>query len=163
MTTIIATRTAIYADSQCTAAHEFKTNKLHHVTHEGSGEEYLVGGCGFLHELEFFVRLLREYGLDTLWKLHLGEHWPPKLMKNFDTDVLIVTRERKVYLVEARNMVPVLVNQEEYCMGSGGDWARAHRDLVTDGTPEQAIEYAATRDPYTKGPVNKITFKRRSK
>lgn len=158
MTTIIATRTALYADSYCNAGQPFGTNKLHHVTHEKSGEDYLVGGCGYLHELEFFVRLLAKCGLTNMWELHLGEFWPPKIMKSWDTDVLVVTREKKIYLLD-QALVPGLVDQKIYAMGSGGDWARAALDFGK--TPEEAVEYAATRDDNTRGPVYKIAFPRK--
>jgi len=159
VTTIIATRTAIYADSQCSAAHEFKTNKLHRITHEQSGEDYLVGGCGYLNELEFFARLLGHHGLQELWKLHFGEHWPPKIMKGWQTDILVVTRDKNIHLID-HALVPCLVDEKVYAMGSGGDWARAALDHGK--TAEEAIEYAATRDSFTKGPVHKITFGRKS-
>lgn len=160
MTTIIATRTAVYADSYCNAAHPFGTSKLHKVLHEKSGEEYLVGGCGYLEELEFFVRLLAHHGLQDLWKLHFGEHWPPKIMKGWDTDMLVVTRDKEIFLV-SEALVPLRVNEKVYAMGSGGDWARAALDFGK--TPEEAIEYAATRDDSTRAPVHKITFGRRQR
>ena len=159
MTTVIATRDAMYADSFCNTAQPFGTNKLHKVTHEKSGEDYLMGGCGYLHELEFFARLLGEHGLQSMWKLHFGEFWPPKIMKKWDTDILIVTRSKEIFLID-NSLVPMAILQKEYCIGSGGDWARAHRDLVPDGTYEGAIEYAATRDENTKAPVAKIKFGR---
>lgn len=158
MTTIIATRSAIYADSYCNASHPFGTNKLHRVAHEKTGDEYLVGGCGYLNELEFFVRLLGHHGLQDMWKLHFGEHWPPKIMKSFDTDVLVLTRDKKIFLVD-KSLVPMAVNERTYCIGSGGDWARAAIDHGK--TPEEAIEYAATRDDNTRAPVHKLTFGRK--
>lgn len=159
MTAIIATRTAMFADSYCNTAHPFGTNKLHRVKHAKSGDEYLVGGAGYLNEIEFFARLLGEHGLDNLWKLHLGEHWPPKIMKDWDTDLLVVTRNKQIYLVDD-SLVPMLVNEKHYCIGSGGDWARAAIDFGKNYV--EAIEYAATRDDNTRAPVHKITFGRKT-
>lgn len=119
-----------------------------------------MGGCGYLSDLEFFARLLGDFGIEGMWRLHFGEHWPPKIMKAFDSDILVVTREHKIYLFD-KTLVPMLVDEPTYCIGSGGDWARAYLDLVPGAKPEQAIEYAAKKDDNTRAPIHRIGFKRR--
>jgi len=160
VTTIVATPKAIYADSYCNTTHPFGTTKLHLVKFKT--EEYLVGGCGYLNELEFFARLLGEYGIEGMWRLHFGEHWPPKIMKSWDTDVLVVTRDKRIFMFDD-SLVPISVNEPVYCIGSGGDWAKAYMDLVPDATPEQSIEYAAKKDDNTRAPVHELKFPRRKK
>lgn len=160
MTTIVATRTSILADSQCTAASPFKTSKLRQITCKKTGEEYLCGGAGYLEELHFIINLIELQGLDELWKLHLGEHWPPKLLKDGDTDVLVVTRNREIYKV-THHMIPMPINDPWHAMGSGGDFAKAA--MLLGKTPHEAIEFAAEHDPWTKGPVHELKFKRHRK
>jgi ATP-dependent protease HslVU (ClpYQ) peptidase subunit len=150
----------MYADSYCNSAQPFGTNKLHRVSHVKTNEDFLVGGAGFLPELEFFKRILAEHGINDMWKLNLGEHWPPKIMKEFDTIVLVVTRSKQIFMFD-ENLVPMEINEESYCIGSGGDWARAYLDLVPSPEYEKAIEYAASRDENTRSPVHSIKFGRR--
>ncbi len=159
MTTIVASRTAIYADSYCNTTQPFETNKLHRVKH---GEDmYLVGGCGDLRELEFMARMITEHGLDDMWKLHFKPEWPPKILKSWETEVIVVTEGKQIFIID-NTLVPCLVDKQVHCIGSGGDWASAHLELVQGSTPESAIRYAATRDDNTRAPVHKITFKSRS-
>lgn len=158
MTTIVATPKMIFADSYCNDVQPFGTNKLHHV--KWKNEEYLMGGCGYLSDLEFFARLLGDHGLEGMWRLHFGEHWPPKIMKRFDSTLLVVTRQRKIYMFD-NTLVPMEVNEPFHCIGSGGDWARAYMDLVPGATPEAAIAYAATKDDNTRAPIHTIKFKRK--
>lgn len=160
LTTIVGTRYALYGDSQCTNAPSFKTTKLAHVQCAKTGEEFLIGGCGYLSEFHFFARLLTEYGLENVWKLHLTEHWPPKIMKGADTDLLVLTRDKKLYLFD-KTLVPMDINQDTYAMGSGAEYATAA--LALGKTAAEAVEFAAQHDPYTKGPVHELKFPRRKR
>jgi len=161
ITTIVATRTALYSDSYCNTSHPFGTQKLYKVSHKKSGDEFLMGGAGYLSDIVYFARLLAEHGLQDLWKLHQGEHWPPKIMKQFDSDILVVTREKEIFLVD-KTLVPMpVIDKKAYCIGSGGDWASAYLELVADATIEGAIEYAAKRDENTKAPIHRISFGRK--
>lgn len=160
MTTIVATTKGLYADSQCTSYPGFKTSKLAYVVHEKTGEDYLVGGAGYLEELHFLVKLLGEYGLERIWKLHLTEHWPPKILKNADTELVIVTRDRKIYCFNA-SLVPMPVNQDTYAIGSGGEYATSA--LAFGKTPIEAVEFACQHDPYSKPPVHELKFPRKHK
>lgn len=158
MTTIVATPKALYADSQCTSFPAFKTTKLLYVQHEKSGEDYLIGGAGWLSEIYFMARLIEEYGLDKLWKLHLTEHWPPKILKNADSDLLIVTREKKIYIMD-KAFTPGPINQDAYAIGSGGEYAASA--LALGKEPADAVAFACEHDPYSKPPVVELKFPRR--
>lgn len=156
MTTIVATPTAIYADSHCSYSSPFTTQKARVVTHKE--EQYLVAGAGDLNELEFMCRLLAEHGLEGIWKLHLGEHWPPEILEDADTDMIVVTRDRRIFLVD-KALVPLPILDKVFAIGSGSDWARAAIDFGKD--PMEALEYAASKDHRTRGPFHKITFRRK--
>jgi ATP-dependent protease HslVU (ClpYQ) peptidase subunit len=158
MTTIVATRKALYADSQCSAYPSFKTTKLAYVVHEKTGEDYLIGGAGYLNELHFLANLIREYGLRDIWRLHLTEHWPPKILKNADTDLLIVTRDKKIYMFD-KTLSPMPIDQDTYCVGSGAEYATSA--LAFDRTPEQAVLFACEHDPHSKAPVHELRFPRK--
>jgi len=158
MTTIVATRTSILADSQASSGSPFKTNKLRVInTPEG---EMLTGGCGCLTELTFLVNLIEKYGLTKLWTLHLGEHWPPRILKNGDTDVLVVTREKQIWMVDTQ-VSPMAVDMDWYTTGTGGDFARAA--MLLGKTPHEAVEFSCENDPWSKGPVKEIRFKRQKR
>lgn len=158
MTTIVATTRALYADSQCTSYPGFKTTKLAYVKHEKSDNDYLVGGAGYLSELHFFVKLLAEYGLERIWKLHLTEHWPPKIIKRAETDLLIVTREHKIYMFD-KTLVPMPIDQDSYAIGSGAEYATSA--LAFGKTAIEAVEFACQHDPYSKPPVHELKFPRK--
>lgn len=160
MTTIVATRTALYADSQATDYVSFKTSKLAHVQCKKTGEEFLLGGCGYLEDIYFAANLLSEYGLKDIWKLHLTDHWPPKIMKEFDSELMLVTREKKIYCFN-KALVPMPINQDWHAMGSGGPFAISA--LAMGKTAPEAVEFAIQFDPYTKGPVHELKFPRRKK
>jgi ATP-dependent protease HslVU (ClpYQ) peptidase subunit len=158
MTTVIATRKAIYADSQCTSFPGFKTVKLAHVVCEKAQEDYLIGGAGYLEELNFLARLLGEYGISDIWKLHMTEHWPPKILKNADTDLLVVTRKKKIYMFN-KALVPMAIEQDTYAIGSGAEYATSA--LAFGREPIGAIDFACEHDPYSKGPVHEVKFPKR--
>ena len=158
MTTIVGTRHALYGDSQCTNAPSFKTTKLAHVICAKTSEEFLIGGCGYLTEFHFFARLLTEYGLENIWKLHLTEHWPPKILKNADTDLLVVTRQKTIYMFN-KALVPMVIEQDTYAIGSGAEYATSA--LAFGREPIGAIEFACEHDPYSKGPVHELKFPKR--
>ena len=157
MTTIVATKKTIYADSQCSAYPGFKTTKLAYVRHDKSGEDYLIGGAGYLTEFQFLCKLLQEYWLERIWKLHLTEHWPPKILKDADTDLLIVTRDRKIYMFDSA-LVPMPVDQDTYAIGSGGEYATSA--LALGKSPPEAVLFACEHDPYSKPPVHELKFPR---
>lgn len=158
MTTIVATERAIYADSQCTSYPSFKTTKLMYIRHEKSGEDCLIGGAGWLFEIYFMARLIQEYGLSELWKLHLTEHWPPKILKNADSDLLIVTRDKEIFLMD-RTFTPAPINQPTYAIGSGAEFATSA--LAFGREAPDAVLFACEHDPYSKGPVAQVKFPKR--
>jgi hypothetical protein len=158
VTTIVATAKALYSDSQCTSFPTFKTAKLLYVQCEKSGEDYLVGGAGWLSELYFMARLVEEYGLDKIWKLHLTEHWPPKILKRADTDLLVVTRDKQIFLMD-RGFTPMPIQQTSYAIGSGGEYATSA--LALGKEPADAVAFACEHDPYSKPPVQELKFPRK--
>lgn len=157
MTTVIATPTAVYADSHCSYSTPFTTQKARVVKFKD--ERYLVAGAGDLDELEFLCKLLQEHGLHSMWKLHLGEHWPPDILENADTDLVIVTENRDIFILD-KALVPIAIHDKVFALGSGSDWARAAIDFGK--SPLEALEYAATKDHRTRGPFHKITFRSKS-
>lgn len=155
MTTIVVTRTSILADSLASGDIPYRTSKLRLITTpEG---EMLTGGEGDLRELNFIVRLIENYGLSSLWKLHLSDSWPPDILKTGDTDVFVVTRDKQIWLVD-QQLSPIPIEMDWYAAGSGGDFAKAA--LIMGKTPREAIEFACSLDPASKGPVDEIKFKR---
>lgn len=158
MTTVVATTDAIYSDSQCTSMPSFKTTKLMFVQHKE--DEYLVGGCGVLDEMYFIANLLGEYGLRDLWKLHLTEHWPPKILKSAESELIVVTRTKEIYTLSA-GLLPAPVNQDTYAVGSGAEYATSA--LAFDKSPIEAVEFACLHDPFSKPPIQQLKFPRRKR
>lgn len=159
MTTIVATPTAVYSDSCATGlTAQFSTMKTFYIKHED--QEFLAAGCGYLQEITFMAKMIQVYGIEDLWKVNMMENWPPKIMKRAISDMVVVDREKRIWSLD-QSMTPCLVNEDVWTDGSGGQWARAALDHGK--TPVEAIEYAATRDPYTKAPVQVLKFPRRPK
>lgn len=160
MTTIVATRTALYSDSQCTSEVSFGTDKLYKVTSD-AGEEYLVGIAGRLTEGLLLIRLLAKFGLEELWTLHLpkdGKDQIPEALKDeeWGTELVVVTRDKRIVLVD-NALVPASVNEAIYAIGSGSPWAMA---AVEHGkSAREAVEYACAKDPYSKAPIQTLTFR----
>lgn len=154
MTTVIATHTAVYGDSFCGGAHAFTTRKIGRFRH--GGKAYLYGGCGDLDEVNFIVALMEQHGPFGVWRLSRGDNWPPEVLKDADSDIVIVTEDRKMYLMD-EDMVAAEVLDKTMCIGSGGKWAAAAMDFGK--TPLEALEYAASKDHNSRGPFHKITFR----
>lgn len=104
------------------------------------------------------VKLLGEYGIERIWKLHLTEHWPPKILKNADTDLLVVTRGKKIYMFNS-GLTPMPIDQDTFAIGSGAEYATSA--LQFGKTPTEAVEFACVNDPYSKGPVHELKFPRK--
>lgn len=155
MTTIVATPDAIYADSNCTHYNQFQTYKLAHIECDKDGTDYLVAGAGDLVEFQFLCNMIKEFGIVESWKMHFQEEWPPRILKRMDTEVLIVTRDGDIMMMD-KDLIPVRIDEPYYCIGSGQDYAVAALDH--GDTPVQAIEYACTRDQYSKAPIHTLEF-----
>jgi ATP-dependent protease HslVU (ClpYQ) peptidase subunit len=163
MTTIVCTRSAIYADSHAGGHIPHGSVKIEKVTH--GEEEYLVGFAGYFEEGYILRKLLAEHGLDNIWRLHLpskdGKDQMPEIMKDddFNTDLLIVTQDKRI-LQLSKYLAPVEILSPNYAIGSGSQWATAAMDHGKSA--KEAIEYAATRDPHTKAPIHTLTFRTRT-
>ena len=157
MTTIVATTHAIYADSNAGAHIPFPTSKLAYVT-DKDGAEYLTGGAGYMEELILLQKMLAEHGLHNLWRLHTRENAIPKLLKGGDTDMIVITREREIYLL-SNMLVPMPVHAPVYAVGTGAEYALSA--LAFGKSPVEAIEFACERDPWSKAPVHELHFRRK--
>ncbi len=156
MTTIIATPDAMYADSKCETGYvPFNTPKMSHVKCTRLGEDYLVGGVGVLDEIIFMMHLIGDSGLHNLWKLHMTEYWPPNILTESESCLLIVTRDKKIYTMDS-HLIACLVNEEAYPMGTGSEYAMSAIDFGL--SPSQAIEFACKYDMRSKPPVVKLEF-----
>jgi hypothetical protein len=153
MTTVVATRAALYADSACVSDILHSTRKLFKVEPK-SGVRYLVGVAGDLDVVLRMVAVLRKNTLDTC-----SLHPIPDIDKDDkdDHEVVVVTEDRQIFRLGAR-MVPVEVTEDNFIsIGSGAPYALSALDFGK--TPRQAIEYAATRDENTRAPVKVLTFR----
>lgn len=164
MTTIVASRTAIWADSNCGYVVPFGTGKVFSITVRGEGSkdlgaEYLVGGAGISTEIKFLTHLLEENGLSDLWKFHMSDHWPPRILKSADSDLIVVTRDKQLFLLD-KDLLPLEIKDDYYAIGSGCQYAMSA--LKLGRSPEEAVLFACDNDPYSKGPVTSLKFPRRS-
>lgn len=156
MTTVIATPTAIYGDSYCATAPSFSTDKVQHVVSSKiPNVDYLVGGAGDLAEVTFMIELLRHYCLENLWTLQMQEHWPPDIMIEGGSELLVVTRSKEIWIIDYR-MVPMQLHDKFYCIGSGAPYATAAMKLGKD--PVDAIQLASELDENTRGPIDMVEF-----
>lgn len=160
MTTVVATRSALYADTYCSSDIPFGVTKLYKVTPKDE-EEVLCGMAGYLEEGMFLIKLLSDHGLKNLWKLHYrheGESQLPQMITDPDwnTELLIVTRDRQILTIN-NSLLPIEIHESQYAIGSGSTWALAAMDHGKSA--KDAIEYATTRDPYSKAPIQTLTFR----
>lgn len=132
MTTIIATRAALYTDSLCNYTVPFKIKKAVRV----GLSIYAAAG----DDMDSFIKFLA-------WLR--GETLKPKLPSDETFDVLEVCREG-IY-IWSRQLTRTRVNEKCYAIGSGSQYAIGALD---DGaTPEKALRIAAGRDSNTRLPI----------
>ena len=156
MTTVVATRTAIYTDSQATSNINFYTTKAHRIT-TLNGATYLVGMCGVLEACYAVLEVVKEFGPFDAWKAEKK----PEILKNLDGDsceLVLVSENKELYLLSP-NLIPLPCNAPIHAIGSGAQWAIAAIDHGK--TPKEAVEYACVRDDASKPPVQTLTFKTR--
>ena len=159
MTTIVATPEAIYADSYCADQPGFNITKVKKLsTPEG---ELLAGGAGDANEIFFIYRLLETHGLKRLWLMNMEENWPPRILKNACSTLLIVDRAGDIYAMDAQWCIPIKVENEFHAIGSGAELALSVLDGRLLNAPG-AIAYAATRDIYTQTPIHRVSFEEMS-
>jgi len=152
MTTIVATRTAIYSDSGCNAETNFLTRKLFRVEPR-KGTRYLVGVAGDLDVALRMVAVLRANTLDDCADRPIDG--VPAEEKD-DHGVIVVTEDKRIFILGAR-MVPTEVLGYYAAIGTGAPYALAALDFGK--SPREAVEYACTRDHESSLPVAVLTFR----
>lgn len=132
MTTIIATRAALYADSLCNYTVPFKIKKAVRV----GASIYAAAG----DDMDSFIKFLAWMG---------GETPKPKLPSDETFDALEVSKGG-IYLW-SRQLTRTRVNEKCYAIGSGSQYAIGALDA--GATPEKALAIAAKRDSSTRLPM----------
>lgn len=138
MTTIIATKVGIYADTLCGYTVPFKTRK-----HTRIGRS-IYAGAGDLDELMKFFDWRRDGG-DT-----------PSIEDGID--VLEVCDEG--IFIWGKKFVRLKVCEEFYAVGSGAQYAMGA--MAAGCTPKQALTIAASLDSGTGLPIEFARFKGKS-
>lgn len=137
MTTIIATRDGIYADTLCGYTVPFKVRKYAKIGNS------IFAGAGDLDDLTKFFD----------WRRDGGE--PPSIEDGID--VLEVCDEG--IFIWGKKFVRLHVNEEYYAVGSGAHYAMGA--LAAGCTPKQALSIAASLDSGTGLPIEFAKLKGR--
>lgn len=132
MTTIIATREALYTDSLCNYTVPFRVRKAVRVG------ACIYGASG--DDLDSFIKFI-EWLRDEAPK--------PKMPGDEDFDVLEVSKGG-IYLW-SRQLTRTRVREKCYAIGSGSQYAIGALDA--GATPEKALALAAKRDSGTRLPM----------
>lgn len=139
MTTLIITEKGFYSDSQVVAGDTVLSSDYDKVfTYKGR----VIAMTGNPCELTYYIK-----------KYIDGESFESKAQDGCCM-VRFNGQTRMVSFYSDR--VDDTIDTFNRCLGSGGCWARAALDFGK--TPEEAIKYAMTKDPYTGGKVKKIIF-----
>lgn len=134
MTTVIATKKAIYADSLCDCSIAFYSDKIFRVG------ESIYGVAGDLEEALQFIE----------WR-KTGNN-KPEFAESVDFDAIEVNKTG-IYLWQTK-LVRMAVKNKTYAIGSGGQYAMGAMD--EGATPEKAMKIAEKRDSSTRLPLQKI-------
>lgn len=149
MTTIIATRDAIYSDGMVTVDSRVDSINFKKVR---KIEGYLVGGAGRLSSILTFFdwmeqKIKAERLQDELPSLVM-ETDPEKEDEEFTA--LVVHPDGEIYLHEGNDPSRAYpIDTDYYSVGSGSDYALAALDA--GATPERAMDVAKFRDAYSGG------------
>ena len=136
MTTIAANRSVMAGDSQATDG----TGRKSTCTKIFSKQGCLIGFCGALSD-----------------GLRFKEAWPE--VEGLDVDEgfeALVLAPTGLHHYES-SMVRMLIEDDFYAIGSGGDLARAA--MYAGASPQKAVRIAAKLDVYTGGAVKSIRLK----
>lgn len=133
MTTIIATRKAIYTDTFCNYTVPFKARKAIRVG------DALYAGAG--DDLDSFIKVMA-------WLR--GEAPKPKLPSDETFEMLEVNRSG--IFLWSRQLTRTQVHEKYYAVGSGAPYAIGAMD--EGAPPERAIKRAARRDADTRLPIS---------
>lgn len=135
MTTIIATKNAIYSDTFCNYSTSFRTVKIVRIG------DSIYGGAGDLEEVQFFFEWRR------------GKE-KPEYPDSADFSAIEVNKSG-IYLWSTR-LCPMIVKAKSYAIGSGGQFAIGAMEAGAD--PIQAIKIAAKHDPNTRAPIEALNL-----
>lgn len=137
MTTIVATKTAIYADTQCSYSVPFKVRKVERIG------DSLYAGAGDMDDLQRFFSWRRDGGKAPAFDDGL--------------DVLEVCSDGM--FIWGRKLVRLHVDEEVYAVGSGSQYAMGA--LAMGATPKQAMAVAASLDMQTGSIIAIVKLKGR--
>lgn len=154
MTTVVATRTGIWTDSQCNAPVDFYTRKSEYIK-DSTGAEFLVGVCGDLNSSIKAIELFKRCPVFEAFQ-HVPDDYFGK--DSLDFELILVTRDKRLFSIDG-GLVPTPVLNDYFTAGSGSHWAMAALDFGK--TPEEAIAYAITKDRQSGGPVRVLRFPRK--
>lgn len=146
MTTVVATRTALYSDSKCSEGNvSFKTTKLFQVG------DSLLGVAGTLTAALKFIKWFKKQ-----------DHDEPPILKDADGDDFDVLEvSPKGIFMWDNDLTPIEVLDPFYAIGSGRLAALAALHLGS--SPEHAVETACLVDSYSAGPVQTLTLSNHGK
>ena len=139
MTTIVATKNGIYADTLCSYSVPFKVGKVATIG------KSVFAGAGDLDDLTRFFE----------WRRGGGKTVDAPSLDD-GIDVLEVCADG--IFIWGKKLVRLKINQDVYAVGSGSQYAIGA--LAFGATPEQAIEVAAKFDTQTALPIEFVKFRK---
>lgn len=137
MTTIVATKTAIYADTQCSYTVPFKVNKIARIG------QSLFAGAGDMDDLQRFFNWRREGGDQPA----------------FEDAIDIIELCTDGIFLWGKKMVRLPIGDEVYSVGSGSQYAMGA--MAMGATPKQALAVAAKLDISTGSETTVVKLKGR--
>lgn len=147
MTTVVATKDALYADSNVVDGNSvFKAQKIYRIRGK------LVGCAGDQPMIDFFLDAFRRGTKRVRMPAEKRAAIPEG---DRDFSALIVDEEGIWHLDQNYSMD--LVQEPYMAVGSGGDAARGA--MAAGATPEQAVEIACQIDSNSRGPVQRLYLK----
>ena len=136
MTTIVVTRTAIYADTFCTYSIPFKRCKIDRIG------KSIYGGCGSSADiLKFFA-----------WRRG-GDR--PEFSDDASFDVIELNKQGMFFW--DKDLIVIPIEEKIYAIGSGGAFAMGA--LAAGADPVKALKIAAKYDPNTRAPFDSMDLK----
>lgn len=136
MTTIIATRKALYADTLCPHTVPFKFSKIVRIG------DSLFAGAGTLSHISKYLD----------WKRG-GDK--PEFPAEADFDILEINRHG-IFLHDQDLAPPIKLKEKHYAIGSGAQYAMGA--LAMGASVEQALVVAARFDPDTQVPIEILSL-----
>lgn len=131
MTTIIATREAIYADTLCAHSVPFHFKKIVRIGNS------IFAGAGTWTHIDRFMEWRRG-----------GEkpEYPP------DADFDVIELNKNGIWMHDQDLYPFRIKEKVYAIGTGAEYAMGA--ISMGATPKQALQIAAKYDPDTQLPID---------